>query len=140
MALRGWGAGSSLSWFWGPMSVNEMKRMGAGLSSVWRRRRFIVDMREHRQGHLEESRVYMAGRLNEAIWERERDGRVGTKSGTLQPRGKRGMVAKMADIVGHASWEDAVVKTAARVCFDWLAFVLSLRPNSLCLGSIIHIS
>lgn len=46
---------------------------------VWRRRRLIVGMRGHRQGHVEESRVFMAGRLNGAIWERERDGRAGTK-------------------------------------------------------------
>lgn len=54
---------------------------------------------EHRQGHLEESRVYMAGGLNRAVWEKERDGRAGTKSGRLQPRSKKGLVAKMADVI-----------------------------------------
>lgn len=56
---------------------------------------------EHRQGHLEESKVYTAGRLNGAIWERERDGRAGTKSRRLQPRGKKGMGAKTADVMGR---------------------------------------
>lgn len=46
-----------------------------------------------------ESRVYMAGRLDRAEWERERDGRVGTESCTLQPRGKKGLVVKMADVI-----------------------------------------
>lgn len=54
---------------------------------------------EQRQEHLQESRVYMAGRLNRAVWERERDGRVGTTRGRQQPRGKKGLVAKMADVI-----------------------------------------
>ena len=72
MVLRGRDAYGCVSLSWGTMSANEIK--------CWYER-------QGRQGRPEESRASMAGRLNQAVWERERDDRMRTKTGRLQPRG-----------------------------------------------------